>query len=274
MKKKTVCALLLTVRLALLLAGCEVLPQAGGTKTVVYRVKDGEAAVREFPNSSTVRTVEIPDVCEGVPVTKIADFAAVNLESLEVVRIGKNVREIGVWAFENDQKLRAFEVDPENPYFCSEEGVLFTRDMKTLLFYPASRGLRGADDTSTYAIPEGVQTVRTKAFYKCGRLAGVSLPQSLTSLEEKAFFRCGSLKDVKLPQELDFIGKDAFGYCTGLTEIVIPKSVTQIGEYAFYNCTGLKSVRMEGRESELTLGKKWYPTNNGRNMSDLVIEWP
>lgn len=282
-KLKKITALLLVFILSLSLAGCG--EEMGlGSKDIKYVIENGEAIAKEFPTQSSIIEIKVDDEYNGAPVTKIADFAACNLENIEKISIGKNVKEIGAWAFENNQKLKEFDVDPENKYFCDVDGALYTKDMKTLLFYPLSMGAetvtekndKGEETEKTvieYDIPEGVEVIRTKAFYKCGSLTKITFPKSLKIIEEKAFFRCGSLENVEIPENVEFIGKDAFGYCTAFTEISLPASVKEIGEYAFYNCISLKSITVDNKEENLKKGKKWYSTDNGKDMDELKIEW-
>ena len=276
--KKT--ALILSI--FLLIAGfcsCEGGEIFSGSVAITYKVEDGSATVVKVPDKSALTEIVIPDEYEGCPVTAIADFAAVNLEYVTKITIGKNVSDIALWAFENSSNITAFEVDDENPYFCDVDGVLFTKDMKTLLFYPLAKGITEEKNekgetikTASYTIPEGVEVIRTKAFYKCTSLRHIVLPSSVTSIEEKAFFRC-PIDELILPEGLTFIGKDAFAYCEALKETVIPESVTEIGEYAFYNCRGLLDIKMEGEEEKMTLGNKWYPTDNGLEIAELSIVW-
>ena len=251
-----------------------------GDTSINYKIENSEATVTLVPNKTSVTNIVIPDEYDGVPVTEIADFAAVNLEYAVKVTIGKNVKEIGDWAFGNSRKLIEFDVDEANPYICDVDGVLYTKDMKTLLFYPPALGVQTETNSEgnevnfiTYSIPEGVETIRSKAFYKCYELTEISLPSTITSIEEKAFFRC-NIGEITLPDTLTFIGKDAFSYCYGLKVIVIPEAVTQIDEYAFYNCTSLLKVNMQNKEENMTLGKKWFPTDNGRDLGGLEIIWP
>lgn len=286
MKKKISIVLLTCVLiLSVLFVGCGDV-SLNAEKPLKFKVDADAGFVRvtAFPESTATKVVTIPDEYEGLPVTVIDDFASANLENLETVNIGKNVQEIGSWAFENNQKLKEFKVDPENPYFCDVDGVLYTKDMKTLLYYPNARGVETVTETDAngnknevkrivYEIPDGVEVIRSKAFYKCGNLTALTLPNSLITIEEKAFFRCGSLKDVKLPAGVTVIAKDAFGYCTALQEIVIPASITELGEYAFYNCTSLKNVEVLRAEAEVQAGQKWYPTDNGRKLDGLTVTW-
>lgn len=244
-----------------------------GNTDVTYEIKDGEATVTKVPNKTVVTEIVIPDEYEGVPVTKIADFSATNLEYVTKVTIGKNVREISDWAFGNSKNITAYDVSDENPYICDVDGVIYTKDMKVLLFYPPQRGIvTGKDENGnevesiSYEIPEGVETIRSKAFYKCSELTEIKLPSTLKVIEEKAFFIC-NLKEIILPEGLEIIGKDAFGFNSQVKEVTIPSTVTRIDEFAFYSCTSVQKVTMLCNENEVTLGERWYPTNNGQELN-------
>ena len=282
MSKKLVSLIALVLCVCLTFSGCESLTLLfdDTDASIEYKIENGEAIVKSVPNKSTVTKIVIPDEYEGVPVTKISDFAATNLEYVTEFIIGKNVKEIGVWALENNQHITTYDVDDDNEYLCDVDGVIYTKDMKTLLFYPIAKDLTDAKDEngnnikiSKYTIPDGVETIRSKAFYKCGYLAEINIPDSVKRIEEKTFFRCEKIGELKLPQSLEFIGKDAFSYCYGLTELDIPSNVKQIDEYAFYNCTNLLTVNVDNSESDMTLGNKWYPTNQGKNIDELKINW-
>ena len=276
--KKIISLTVILVLLCACLCSCDISDITGGNLKIKYKADGDNLIVTSVPDNVTLPELVIPDEHEGKPVTGIADFAIVNLENVTKITIGKNVSEIGLWALENNKKVTAIEVDDENEHFCDLDGVLYTKDMKTLLFYPMARGVTEAEDEAgntvkciSYEIPEGVETVRTKAFYKCSDVRSLTLPSTLKTIEEKAFFRC-SITEIILPEGLLTIGKDAFSY-TGLKTIEIPSSVKEIGEYAFYNCTSLLEINVGSPEGELTLGQKWYPTNNGLNISELVISW-
>lgn len=282
MKKSIIKIAALLLCVCLLFTGCDSIGTFLGAESdeIEYKVENGEATVIGVPNKATITEITIPDEYEGVPVTKIADFAIVNLEYVVKVYIGKNVKEIGVWALENNQHVTAFEVDEANEYFCDVDGVIYTKDMKTLLFYPIAKDLvveknqDGNDiEVSTYTIPDGVETIRSKAFYKCYPLKEIEIPDSVKRIEEKAFFRCDKITELKLPQALEFIGKDAFSYCSGLAELNIPANIKQIETYAFYNCNNLLTINVDAKESDVELGDKWYPTSNGLAIKDLSINW-
>lgn len=277
--KKTALIIIALILTAICLCSCDITDIAGGNLKIKYKIDGDSAIVTGLPDNVTLPEIIIPDEYEGKKVTAIADFAAVNLENVTKITIGKYVSEIGLWSMENNKKLTAIEVDDDNEFFCDKDGVLYSKDMKTLIFYPPARGVGALNNPDgitvtgiSYVIPEGVEAVRTKAFYRCSDIRYLTLPSTLKTIEEKAFFRC-SFSEITLPEGLTFIGKDAFAYCTELKEITIPESVTEIGEYAFYNSVKLLSITVESAEAELTLGKKWYPTDNGLEIKELSINW-
>lgn len=276
MKKTAIAAVpLIAILMIVIFSGCA---KKLDNKLEYEIMDDGTAEIVSYTDLTTATEIVIPDEIDGRPVVKVRDFGLFNAESLTKITIGKNISEIGSWAFTNNQNLSEFSVNPENQFFTAVDGVLFTKDMKTLVSYPPGRNIafdkyKTALNTTSYQIPDGVATIRSKAFYKCYYVTDIKIPESVTTIEEKAFHRTSGLESIVLPQNLTFIGKDAFSYCGKLERITIPASVREIDEYAFYNCTNIKEVRMDGREDGMTLGKKWYPTDNGRELKGMTIQW-
>lgn len=265
-------ALLLLLAAVTLLSACS-MKKADGMN---YKPVEGGVAITGYTDKTTVTSLTVPDEIDGAKVVAIADFGVCNAESLTTIAIGKNVKEIGTWGLTNNQHLTAFTVDPENQWFTAVDGVLFTKDMKTLVFYPAGKNIEfdkygAAQNTTVYAIPEGVETIRSKAFYKCYYVDITSFPASLTRIEEKAFHRASALTDFEMPANLAYIGKDAFAYDELLENLTVPASIKEIGDYAFFNCTGMKTLNVLAKEEDVTLGVKWQPTAKGRISKDCTV---
>ena len=254
-----------------------------------YKAVEGGIEITGYTDKTTVTEIAVPDEISGQPVIRIADFGICNAESLTKITIGKNVKEIDGWALTNNQHLKEFIVDPANENFTAVDGVLFSKDMKTLYYYPCGKGVNfdkfgRALNGVTYDIPEGVETIRTKAFYKCGHTDIASFPSTLKTIEEKAFFKCyyweefskdnvveSGLSTLTLPEGLEKIGKDAFAYDEKLENMTIPAAITEIGDYAFFNCTGLTKITILAKEENIKLGARWQPTAEGRIKKDCVI---
>ena len=276
MKKcKIIASVLAVLSVIVVLSSCT----ASTPEKLKYEIgENGEARITGYTDITTRTEIAVPDEIDGAPVTEICDFGLFNADSLKKITIGKNVKTIGTWAFTNNKGLREFVVDPENAYFTAVDGILFTKDMKTLVAYPPARNIEfdkfaQSLNTTTYEIPDGVETIRSKAFYKCGCVTEIKIPDSVKMIEEKAFFKVEALESLTLPKNLEYIGKDAFGYCAKVKTVTIPSTVTEIGEYAFYNCTLLLDITVDNAEAAVTVGKKWYPTNNGKEISELKISW-
>lgn len=274
-----VCALVL---ITLSFAGCGLGRLQFDKKTpdnLKHEITDsGTVKITGYTDTTAETEVIVPDEIDGMPVTEIADFSLFNSESVQKITIGKNVQTIGPWALTNDQGLREFAVAEGNGYFKTVDGILFSKDMKTLVSYPSARNIEfdkygQAQNTTDYDIPDGVVTIRSKAFYKCYYVSHISIPDSVTTIEEKAFHRCSDLETLVLPASLASIGKDAFAYCVKLESVTVPAGVTSIGDYAFFNCKNVKQVDMLCSQDNVVLGQKWYPTDNGRQVKDCVINW-
>ncbi|MBR2003264.1 MAG: leucine-rich repeat domain-containing protein [Thermoguttaceae bacterium] len=135
-----------------------------------------------------------------------------------------------VWSFFDE-----FEVEPENPYFKAEDGVLLSKDGKTLYRCPAKK--RGA----TYKLPDGVEVVEEKAFAYCG-FERIELPESLRTIKKRAFFGCDALKSATLPANVATLGVGAFEKCGALSLVEILGPLNVIDGKTFENCVALSSV--------------------------------
>lgn len=272
--KRIIAILLCVVFVGACFTGC-----ASKTKEKLeYEIVGDSVKITGYTDSTQRTEITVPDEIEGKPVTEIADFSIFNAESLQKIVIGKNVTTIGEWSMTNNQRLQEFVVDEANTAFCSVDGVLYTKDMKTIVYFPPAKDIEfnkfgEAQNKTQYAIADGVETIRTKAFYKCYYVEKIEIPDSVKRIEEKAFHRTSALTEITLPASLEFIGKDAFAYCDLIETVTVPAGVTEIQEYAFFNCKGMKSLIMLPKEENVKLAKKWYPTSNGKQIKECEIEW-
>ncbi|MCK9316419.1 MAG: leucine-rich repeat domain-containing protein [Verrucomicrobia bacterium] len=165
--------------------------------------------------------------CIMIPgsVTSIGWRAFRGCASLTSITIPEGVTKINDRAFSECSNLTSIDVEQENENYRSVDGVLFTKDMTTLVACP--RGKKG----EKYTIPEGVTRIGNGAFQGCNGLAGITIPNSLTS-----------------------IGDVAFDGCRSLACVTIPEGVTRIGIRAFDGCENLKDVYFKGTPLEMNNG--------------------
>jgi hypothetical protein len=130
-------------------------------------------------------------------------------------------------------------VDALNPAYCSVAGVLFDKNQRTLMLYPAGRA-------GAYAISNSVTSIGDYGFVSCIHLTSVTIPDSVTNIGSYAFEDCVSLTNVSFGNSVTRIGDYAFDSCGGLTSVTFPSSVTNIGLYAFEDCNGLTGAYFRG----------------------------
>ena len=211
-----------------------------------------------FFDCEKLKSIKIPD-----GVTSIQDIF-LGCRSLINITISKNVKEIGYYAFSSCSHLEEFIVDPENPLYTSQDGVLFDKNMKTLLCYPSGK-------SGAYTIPDGVTNIKGDAFSECDNLTSVTIPNSVTSIKERTFYACFNLTNITIPDSVTNIEALAFYNCTGLTNIFIPKSVTTIHVSAwncdFYDSSNLENITVDPDNS-------FYASEDGvlfnKNMKTLL----
>ena len=163
--------------------------------------------------------------------------------SLKNMKIPVNVKNIGEGTFCNCTSLTSIEVDSDNKYFSSKEGVLYNKNKTSLISCPMTK--------TSVTIPDGVKNIEGRAFEKCAKITSLTLPKSIRSIGDSAFYSCTSLNNITLPNSVTSIGDFAFYSCTSLNNITLPNSVTSIGSFAFYGCQNLKSITMPEKVSYL-----------------------
>ena len=102
-------------------------------------------------------------------------------------------------------------VHEDNKNYCSKLGVLFSKDSKEIISYPAAK------HSSTYFIPQGVEKINSHAFTNNKYLKYVIIPNTVTRIEENAFVNCKLLKQIVIPENVSYIHPRAFNMCPRLS---------------------------------------------------------
>ena len=222
--------------------------QESFSKGLVYQANsDRTGYVITGIGTNTDKVLKIPETYNGLPVTGFAfydmPYADTYIQKLELPKNfmlheeydGKKVYNLEFLGY-----LEAVEeivISEDNPYYKYVDGVVYSKDGKTLIFYAKNK------QNASFTVPDGVETIEHVGYYSSNiYLEYLTLPSSLKETGGATFACFTSLKEVVIPNGLESIANDTFSLCTSLTSITIPDSVTSIGYQAFYYCTSLTSV--------------------------------
>ncbi len=169
---------------------------------------------------------------------------------LETLVIGDGVRKIGYNSFysnviteiklpasvetsesfsrHNFPALQKFTVSKDSPYFAAVDGVLFAKDMKTLVQYPCAKV------GDKYTVPDGIEIIGEYAFDNT-QLCEITLADSVRELKERAFSFNDYLAKINFGSGLEIVGEEAFCALSITGSFVLPEGVKTIGDFAFYS---------------------------------------
>nr|WP_303991849.1 leucine-rich repeat protein [Ruminococcus bromii] len=212
-----------------------------------YRILDnGTVAITRY--NGTSEEVIIPQYIDDKMVACIDDLAFDHCLNLTYITFPESVIEIGDNAFRECSNLTSIKVNSNNTEFCSIDGILFDKNIKTLITFPANKKV------TSYAIPSSVTTIHDHAFEQCINLTSITIPHSVTKIGAYAFYYCLKLSSVSMTKSITSISGYTFSGCKNLTNISIPNSVTSIGEYSFWNCINLTNIKIPDKVTIIKYG--------------------
>ena len=158
-------------------------------------------------------------------------------------------------------------VHPDNPYFVSDNGILYSADKSIIYFFPSAKDPTGftIPDTvtqiahfafvgfkgSSLKLPAGLTSIGDHAFQN-SKLTSITIPSKVESIGNYAFRNLLAAKDAMLTKvifedniKMSRIGEYAFTANYNLKEVInIPDSVSNIGKYAFNGCQSLTEITL------------------------------
>ncbi len=123
-----------------------------------------------------------------------------------------SVLSIGDWALESDS-LTEITVASNNPNFSAVDGVLYNKDISTLVRYPKVK------QGSTIIIPNSVTSIGEYAVRGSTKLTSLDIPNNVTRIQLQAFQQCVNLNSLKIPSSVSSIENYAFRWCMNLTSV-------------------------------------------------------
>ena len=113
-----------------------------------------------FSKCTNLTSIVFPESVEHI------EARAFFITGLKSVRIPATVQTIGVIAFSACPDLLEIQVHPANANYASYDGVLYSKDMKTLMQCPAGK-------SGIITVPESVTAISQNAFSNCANITAI-----------------------------------------------------------------------------------------------------
>ena len=257
---------LLTAAWMLCLFGTTVHAQSITVDHLTYTIAGGEATLTGYEATLPSGAVTVPDNVSGTPVTAIGAQAFLGCDALTAITLPASVTTVGDWAFMKCKNftdinipagctlgMGCFTACPalenitldggeSNNYVIDNEGgkltkgVLYTKDMKTLVFFiptniidKAGQVVQNTGMPEQWKLPNTVETIAAGSLGE-NWLEHIILPSYLKTIEPYAFYRH---KDYSLTTPDNW----------RMTELTIPAFVDNINMTAFLQETGETTVK-------------------------------
>ena len=144
---------------------------------------------------------------EGVTTVDATAFSGCT--ALQTVGIPSTLRDMDERPFEGCSSLTSFTVSADSSVYASVDGVLYSKDLGTLVRYPSAAA------SAEFSVPEGTETISAGAFEHAGSLTTVEIPQSVTTIGAEAFLGCSGLRSVAIASQELTVGDGAFDLSAG-----------------------------------------------------------
>lgn len=149
--------------------------------------------------------------------TTLEKSALHNFTGLVTLNIGKGLKEIHTPLLNECKNLQHINVSADNTSFCALDDVLYTKDMSTLIAYPAAK----ADEE--FFVPEGVTTIGVKTDYD--------------NVTIYPFYDVPNMRRIVFANSVKHYGPYLFRTASNLEEIVLGTGTEDLSEGAFTSVT-------------------------------------
>ena len=231
-----------------------------GHNTFSYSVSSKkEVTVTRYNGTSSFVTV--PSKINGMPVTKLWQYAFSNNSVVVTVNLPNGLISIGQEAFNSCTSLRRIRI-PDTVKTIGERAFIGCRELTSVRLSNSLSVIPTALFSSCVSLqeltlPESLTAIRESAFNFCKSITELNIPKTVTVIQAGAFKDCSSLKEITVdPQNPSYRMKDGVLFNKDGTELLwypvigdtyaytVPETVTTIKRYAFCGSRRLKQVKM------------------------------
>lgn len=192
-----------------------------------YEIPDGVKTINSFAfKDNKLKEIILP---EGLETILSSNFNVLNIEELS---IPASVTLIDDYFCDFTKKLININVDEDNPNYTSIDGVLFDKNVSTLIKYPGSK------IEEQYTVPDTVKVISRSAFQNLKHTKKVILKEGVEELMYDAFAE-NSKMEIHIPASVTEINKIFF---LGEDNVIITPKGSQAEQYAIDNSIAYKTT--------------------------------
>lgn len=136
-------------------------------------------------------TLSIANTVNGLPVTCIGSDLLTGSTSVTNLNIPANITTFYFYGL-NGASLTSINVNSENPYYTSQYGVMYNKDMTELVKFPTAK------NASAFSFPQSVTSIGRCAFAWCTGVKTITIPENVDSIYDHAFYLCPNLSSVTI----------------------------------------------------------------------------
>lgn len=242
---------LIVVIVLIIAIGCSIYLSFRAVHNDMYQYEqldDGTYELVKFTNPGDVKEITIDYVVDletgekdtSKPISVIHEYAFNCDEVLNSISFGKDVKEIDGKSIYSCWWVQNVWIDDENPYYCDLDGVIYTKDLTEVVFYP--------NDHDKYLRAQlGYDNLVDDEGKPMEELWGV------TERYDEAFLAeyNKQIRTYVIPSTVTKIGQLAFAY-SNITDLYIPEGVKTMESMAVFKNTVLLNVYSYTTDTPIT----------------------
>lgn len=222
-----------------------------------------EIQSRAFKRCFNLTYIQFNDGIENILFEAFA-FCA----KLRTVKLPQTLKNIDSSAFNSCSKLAYIDVDPNNIFYCSINGILYCKDCLTIVRCP-----EGYNEDFIKLMPQ-TKNISDYCFSQCLNVSNISFSNSMQSIGKSAFKDCINISSISLDDNIIEVDLSAFDGWDKRQRIIYSKNFNQLLKYNID-----KKIKenfgsnISGQGNEFVLIKTAFESEEeAMNIANMLIE--
>lgn len=153
-------------------------------------------SLKQIGNKAFMRCYNLAFIAFNDDIEAIGEESFRFCGKLKVVRFGKGISVIPSSSFNDCDKLAIFDVDSQNRFFSTLDGILYDKKKTKMIRCPEGCS------SDLITVPASVETIEAWCFSRCLNLVDVVLPKHLKKIGPYAFNDCRNILSLTLGDEI------------------------------------------------------------------------